>query len=337
MSGRRGVVSIIVVSWNSIGFLGECLESVREQTYKEWELIVVDNGSEDGSAELVRRGFPEVRLITCSQNLGFARAGNLGLEESRGRWLLFLNPDVRLERDWLEKALPAFKISPHIGMVTGKILRFDHRIIDSTGQFLSPSRRAKERGYNEADRGQYDRAGFVFSVCGAVALYSKEMVEAVRLNGEFLDEDFFAFYEDLDVGWRANRLGWRGYYVPQAVAYHYRGGSQRGGGWLGRFSQLSRRPTEIKFHIVKNRYLTVIKNDRWGRTLLSLPYILGFDVLLYTYLLVADPGVLGKLLRAGPYVRAAFRKRRYLMERLKKMIYAQAEGEGGDDPNRVDP
>jgi len=211
-------------------------------------------------------------------------------------------------------------------MVTGKILRFDRLTIDSTGQFLSLSRRAKERGYNEADKGQYNQAGFVFSVCGAVALYSREMVEKIKLNGEFLDEDFFAFYEDLDVGWRANRLGWRGYYVPDAVAYHYRGGSQKEGGWLGRFSQLSQRPTEIKFHIVKNRYLTIIKNDQWWKPLLSFPYILGFDALLYLYLVVADPRVLGRLLRAYPYFAAGFRKRRCLRERLKKMMAAPAKG-----------
>ncbi|TKJ30481.1 hypothetical protein CEE39_08170 [bacterium (candidate division B38) B3_B38] len=322
----KGMVSIIVVSWESIKFLGECLRSVREQTYQEWELIVVDNGSEDGSADLVREKFPEARLIEGSRNLGFARAGNLGLQQSRGKWLLFINPDVLLERDWLEKALPAFKISPRIGMVTGKILRFDRRTIDSTGQFISRSRRAIERGYNEADRGQHNQEGYVFSVCGAVALYKREMVEAVRLNGEFLDEDFFAFYEDLDVGWRANLLGWRGYYVPDAVVYHYRGGSQKGGGWLARFSQLSQRPTEIKFHIVKNRYLTIIKNDRWGKTLLSLPYILGFDTLLCLYMLMADPRVVGKLFTAGPYFKAAFRKRRCLREILKKMMSAQVKG-----------
>ena len=324
------VVSIIVISWDSIEFLGECLKSVREQTYQDWELIVVDNGSEDGSADLVREKFPEARLIANSQNLGFSRAGNLGLRDSRGEWVLFINPDVRLETNWLEKALLAFKISPRIGMVTGKILRFDRSTIDSTGQFLSRSRRAIERGYNQPDRGQYDRQGFVFSVCGAVALYRREMVEALRLNGEFLDEDFFAFYEDLDVGWRANLLGWRGYYVPDAIAYHYRGGSQKGGGWLARFSQLSQRPTEIKFHIVKNRYLTIIKNDRWGKTLLSLPYVLGIDALLCLYLLIADPRVVGKLLTAGPYFKAAFRKRRCLREMLKKRISAQVEGGAWD-------
>lgn len=322
----KGTVSIIVISWNSIGFLEECLSSVREQTYQDWELIVVDNGSEDGSADLVRKKFPEARLIANSQNLGFTRAGNLGLRDSRGEWIFFMNPDVRLERDWLEKALPAFELSPRIGMVTGKILRFDRSTIDSTGQFLSRSRRAIERGYNQPDRGQYNRKGFVFSVCGAVALYKREMVEAVRLNGEFLDEDFFAFYEDLDVGWRANLLSWRGYYVPDAVAYHYRGGSQKGGGWLARFSQLSQRPTEVKFHIVKNRYLTIIKNDRWGKTLLSLPYILGFDALLCLYLLIADPRVVWKLFTAGPFVKAAFRKRRCLREMLKKRMSAQVEG-----------
>ncbi|MFB0518893.1 MAG: glycosyltransferase family 2 protein [Acidobacteriota bacterium] len=326
----KGMVSIIVISWDSIGFLGECLKSVREQTYQDWELIVVDNGSQDGSADLVREKFPEARLIANSQNLGFSRAGNLGLRESRGKWVLFINPDVRLERDWLEKALPAFKISPRVGMVTGKILRFDRSTIDSTGQFLSRSRRAIERGYNQPDRGQYDQQGFVFSVCGAVALYRREMVEALRLNGAFLDEDFFAFYEDLDVGWRANLLGWRGYYVPDAVAYHYRGGSQKGGGWLARFSQLSQRPTEIKFHIVKNRYLTIIKNDRWGKTLLYLPYVLGIDALLCLYLLVADPKVVGKLLTAGSYFKAAFRKRKCLREMLKKTMCSQVKGGAWD-------
>jgi GT2 family glycosyltransferase len=313
------MVSIIVVSWNSERFISDCLSSIKMQSYNPIETIVVDNGSEDRSVELIRQMDKEVKLIKNNTNMGFCRANNQGLAYAQGDYIFFLNADVILEKRYIEEALNSFKIDKHIGMVSGKILRFDRKTIDSTGQFLSRARRAIERGYGEPDKGQYEEDGYIFSVCGAAALYRRQMVDELMLNNEFFDEDYFAFYEDLDLGWRAHLLGWVGYYNPRAVAYHYRGGSQQQRGWLARFSQFSQRPTELKFHILKNRYLTIMKNDRIRSFFLCLPWFLKYEVLIYGYLLFFDPKVLLKMRSFIPYLKNARQKRKLLKKKIEKI------------------
>lgn len=238
-------VSVIVLSWNSLRFLEACLASVLAQTWPVVELIVVDNASEDGSASFVKERFASATLVESPVNLGFCGGNNLGLTRAHGAYVLFLNADAILDPNYLEEALKPFAAEGRVGMVAGKVLRFDRLTLDTTGQLMSRSRRVKERGYDEHDRGQYEEPGEVFSVCGAVALYRRSVVDAVSLDGEFFDSDFFAFGEDFDAGWRAQRLGWSCRYQPSAVALHFRGGTQKEStGRAGR-PQMTRRPPEI--------------------------------------------------------------------------------------------
>ena len=312
------LVSVIVVSWNSRAFLEGCLASVKEQTHPNVELIVVDNASTDGSAELVRERYPSAALIRNPQNLGFCAANNTGLKRAGGTYILFLNADATLTPRYLEEALKPFSADRRTGMVAGKVLRFDHHTLDTTGQFLTRSRRVRERGYGEPDRGQYDRPGEVFSVCGAVALVSRAMVDSVSLDGEFFDEDFFAFNEDLDAGWRARRLGWRCAYEPAAVAYHYRGGSQtarRDG--PARRGEMALRPPAIQAHIVKNRYLAILKNDTPWAFVRDLPFILMWDLAVWGWLALRSPRTLVLVWRQRRLLGRALAKRRALRARAE--------------------
>lgn len=310
------LVSVIVLSWNSREFLPACLSSVLAQTHPAVELIVVDNASADGSADLVAADCPSAILVRNAENLGFCAGNNVGLKRARGAAILFLNADARLEPTYLEEALKPLAADPRTGMVAGKLLRFDGRTLDTTGQILTRSRRVKERGYGEPDRGQYDTPSEVFSVCGAAALYRREVVEAVGPDGQFFDEDFFAFGEDLDAGWRARRLGWVCRYQPTAVARHYRGGTQtsRPDG-PARRREMARRPPSIQAHIVKNRYLTMIKNDRAGALLANLPFILAWELVLWGYLTIFSPATLRILWSHRRLFGRAFGKRRALMSR----------------------
>ncbi len=313
-----GLVSVIVLTWNSRSFLEDCLASVRAQTHPEVEVIVVDNASTDGSADLVRRLHPEAILVEDRENLGFCGGNNVGLKRARGVYILFLNADARLEPTYLEEALKAFD-GADVGMVAGKLLRFDRRTLDTTGQLLTRSRRAKERGYGEIDRGRYDLPGEVFSVCGAAALYRRDVIDAVSLDGEFFDEDFFSFFEDFDAGWRARNLGWRCRYQPSAVALHFRGGTQEGSrpseGGGARRRQMTRRPPHVQAHIVKNRYLAMIKNESAGSFLANLPFILAWDLAVWSWLLVFSPGTIRILWRQRGLLVRALRKRRTLRAR----------------------
>ncbi|MBI3621652.1 MAG: glycosyltransferase family 2 protein, partial [Nitrospirae bacterium] len=223
-------VSIVVINWNSGRYLADCVPSILAQTLPPREVVVVDNASTDDSVAVGRQAFEangrgascRVEWIMNGHNAGFSRAANQGIAASTGDWVLVLNPDVVLTPTFLEEAWKALNDRPDVGSLAPKVLRFDHRTIDTTGQFIRADGRVRERGYGEADRGRYDQAGEVFSVCGAAALYRRAMLEDTAVDGEYFDEDFFAFYEDADLGWRARQRGWRCWYQPTAVACHAR-------------------------------------------------------------------------------------------------------------------
>ncbi len=311
------LVSAIVLSWNSRKFLLRCIESVKEQTHPAVELIVVDNASTDGSRELVRERFGGAVLVENAENIGFCAGINLGLKRAGGVYILCLNADAHLDPRYLEEALKAFDGDDRVGMVAGKIFRFDRRTLDTTGQIFTRSRRVKERGYGETDRGQYDEPGDVFSVCGAVALYRRALIDSVSVEGQFFDEDFFAFGEDFDAGWRARNLGWRCRYQPTAVAAHYRGGTQnlRRTARSSRRGEMARRPPQIQAHIVKNRYLAMLKNEALFSFIMNLPFILLRDLQIWSYLLVFSPATIPILWRQRALLARALEKRRAMRSR----------------------
>jgi len=310
MSPPRAPVAVVVVSWNSEPYLPGCLGSLRDLVRPAAEIVVVDNASSDGSVDLVRRGFPEVDLVEAGANVGFCRANNLGIARTASPFVLVLNPDTRLDPRFLEELLPAFE-RPEVGMAAGKLLRFDGATIDSAGQLLARSRQPRDRGYGRPDDGTYDRDAEVFGACGAAALYRRSMLRAVADGeGRVFDEAFFAFYEDLDVAWRARRLGWKAVYRHRAVGYHARGGSARGSGPPGGRAGLRARDPAIRFHIVKNRYLTILRNDTPRAYLRDLPFILARDVATAALLTVMSPGVLVRLWRERGLFSRALRARR---------------------------
>jgi GT2 family glycosyltransferase len=310
MQAESAPVAVIVVSWNSERHLEDCLGSLRLLKAPPAEILVVDNGSTDGSADLVRRGFPEMQLIALEENVGFCRANNIGIRSTTSPFILVLNPDTRLEPDFLEGLLPAFE-DPQVGIAAGKLLRFDGRLLDSCGQLLAPSRQPLDRGYGRLDKGQFDIDGEVFGACGAAALYRRSMLQSVADPGEcYFDDAFFAFYEDLDLAWRARRLGWRAVYRHAAVGYHARGGSAEGRRWRRRIAAMLGHSPEIRFHIVKNRYLTILRNDTLGCYIANLPFIWGRDVATLGLLLATSPGVLVRIWKERKIFRKALRHRK---------------------------
>lgn len=299
----------MIVSWNSASYLADCLQSLAALDRPPAEIVVVDGGSSDGSAALVRERFADVELVALEENVGFCAANNLGFARTRSPYVLALNPDTRLEPGFLEALLPAFA-DPRVGIACGKLLRFDGATIDSAGQQLGRSRQPIDRGYGEADRGQFDREEEVFGACGAAALYRREMLDALRdPDGGYFDEAFFAFFEDLDLAWRARRAGWIARYLPDALGYHARGGSAERRGWLARrLAIFSRRP-EVQLHIVRNRWLTILRNDTVADYLRNLLFVLpreGASLLL----LFARPALWPRLWRERALFARALARRR---------------------------
>lgn len=211
-------VSVIIVNWNGKHHLHECLESLRNQTIKDFEIILVDNGSDDGSREFVRERFHEVRLIALQKNCGFAGGNNAGIRAASGRYIALLNNDTRVDPAWLTNLLEAAEANPSgVGMWASKILSYDDPgIIDNVGLLMYPDGLARGKGRLEKDEGQYDRTGEAFFPSGCAGLYRREMMDEIGL----FDEAFFAYADDVDLGLRARLAGWQCIYVPSAKVYH---------------------------------------------------------------------------------------------------------------------
>ncbi|MFA5388698.1 MAG: glycosyltransferase family 2 protein [Candidatus Omnitrophota bacterium] len=279
------MISVVIANYNSKDLLRQCLGSLRRQSFRDIEVIVVDNASKDGSVEMLESFYPEARLIKNTTNLLFCRAQNQGINTSRGSFILCLNSDVVLDKDYLKEALRAVASEANIGMISGKIMRPDGKIIDSTGLFLGRNRKAVERGYGKPDKGQYDEPGYVFGVTGACAFLKKDMLEDIKDKNGYFDEDFGMYYEDLDICWRANKKGWKCYYNPKAMAYHVRGGTAVGQG-AGRGPNVIHLSGDLRAMYIANRYKCMKKNDTVPGFLINLPFILWYNTKLYIYFLL---------------------------------------------------
>lgn len=302
-------MSVVIVTWNSAGYIGPCLESVRALRRAPHEIVVVDNASGDATLELVRPVAPQARVLRLETNTGFCHAANRGIAEGHADFVLVLNPDTRLTPSFLEELLPAFD-DPRVGLAGGKLLRFDGTTIDSAGQMLGRSRHPVDRGYGRRDRGQFDADATVFGICGAAALYRRAMIDEVsRANGQFYDEEFFAFYEDLDVAWRAKKRGWRAAYRHRAVAYHARGGTASSSRVRARGMAFLSRGACLRYHIAKNRYLTILRNDSLLGYARNLPFIFARDLTILSALLLLSPAAFFRLWRTRPLIRRARRLR----------------------------
>lgn len=298
--------SIVILTWNSRSVAADAVASALAQRGDSPEVIVADNASEDGTADELARRFPErVRIERFARNEGYTGGYNRALALARGEFVLLLNPDARLAEDFLLRALPAFD-DPRVGIVAGRLLRPDGQTVDSAGQFLARSRKVIDRGYGEPVDPARDRAGDVLAACGAAALYRRAMIDEIKDGDDFFDPDFFAFYEDLEIGWRAWRAGWRAVHVPEATAVHLRSGGTPAGA-LGRTAA---RPAWLSAHIVKNRYLAMLRHDRVGAVLSDLPWILGRDLALWSVLLVRRPRALALVVRHRAAFGRALAKRR---------------------------
>jgi len=259
-----GLVSVAVVSWNGRSYLEKCLSSLAAQSYPEIEIILVDNGSTDGTAGWVRERFPAVNLILNSANLGFAAANNQAVRRARGEYIATLNNDAWAEPDWLAQLVSAVEEHPRLGMAASQMV-FAGRpeVINSTGICLDRCGISWDRGGGEMAHHGDCQPAEVFGPSAGAALYRRELFDEVGL----FDEDFFAYLEDVDLAWRARWRGWRAIYVPSARVYHVHSATAREGSpwktcWLAR-----------------NKIQLIARNYPFPHLLFYLPFILFYELL----------------------------------------------------------
>ncbi len=259
------LISCIVVNWNRRELLRACLQSLARQEYPNFEVIVVDNGSSDGSREMVEQsGIPTgrdpVRVIRNSTNHGFCAANNQGIAAARGEFVALLNNDAEASPQFLAALLRTFEGNPKVGMAAAKIVVWeDPGLIDKAGHLIYPDGQNRGRGTGERDHGQFDRVEEVLWPDGCAAMYRKSMLDQI---GGF-DEDFFAYGDDAELGLRARLAGWTCLYTPHAIVRHHRG-STLGIGSVRRLRLIER-----------NRLLLAVKLFPWSLVALNPFYYAG--------------------------------------------------------------
>jgi GT2 family glycosyltransferase len=304
--------------------LRECLHSLMRQQQVSIEVILVDNASSDGSAEMVETEFPRVRIIRNTTNEGFCAANNQGIKVGTARLVALLNNDAKADAHWLHHLMLAIESNPSIGMVASKVLVYDDpRRIDKVGHQIYFDGQNRGRGSGELDNGQYDTMEDTLCPDGCAAMYRREMLDEI---GGF-DEDFFAYADDAELGLRARIAGWGCLYAPKAVVRHHRGAT------LGVRSMR-------RLHLIeRNRVLLAAKLFPWSLLWLNgLFYLARLTAGIWAALngrgeISHFPGFSNKLKVAAALFRAdleaismlprIFRKRRSLTRRLSTMQILQ--------------
>jgi GT2 family glycosyltransferase len=300
-------VAVNIVTFNSSGDIGVCLESLREQTFQDFEIHILDNASMDDTLKRIEPF--DVAYVTRSPvNIGFCKAHNELAARFPSEYVLFLNPDTILEPAFLDELVRAMDAKPEAASATGKLLRLDGKTIDSTGIIMLREQRHLDRGADLPDTGQYEEPGEVFGASGAAAMYRRKALDDVAIDGQFLDEDFFAYREDADLAWRCRLYGWSSIYVPAAVGLHRR-----------RVTPERRRalPKEINYHSVKNRFLLRLNNMTGTLYWRDFWPITKRDAAVIGYVLVREWSSIPALLYVVRHLPRLLRKRKTIQARIR--------------------
>jgi GT2 family glycosyltransferase len=305
--------AIGIVNHGSYDELGDCLDSVRRQSMPPARVYVVDTGVDPARLAALAAAQPDV-CFEQRPNRGWGAGVNRILERVAAdapglSHVLILNPDVEIDPDFAAVLIGAIEADPEVAIASGKLLRPGRERIDSAGIRMPRHRRPRDRGSNEPDRGQYDAAEHVFAVSGAAMLVRRAALIDLDVAGEIVDEDFFAYHDDTDLCWRANRLGWRVLYEPRARGIHSRRWRRE------RRMQIEPR---VRRHSFKNHYLQIIKNERIGDLLVNLPWLLAWELLRFGFAMLRDRPVLLGYRDAMQRVPQAIAKRREISAQVER-------------------
>lgn len=238
-------VDIIIVTWNGRDFLEPCLDAVKQLSYPDYSVIVVDNGSTDGTVELLKQAYPNVQCIELDKNTGFCHANNVGIAAAKGDYVALLNNDTKVSSSWLSALVNALEDRPDYGFASSAMRQMNApNTIDRVADAFSTAGFMWALGANETAE-TYPQPMDIFAASAGAALYRKAALDTV---GTF-DERYFAYVEDIDLSWRLQHAGFRGIYLPNAIVYHYGSGTSQG-----------RKNPWVVRQTVRNLWLTMSKN-----------------------------------------------------------------------------
>ncbi len=251
-------LTIQLLGWNGAAHLQETASALRPIPPEEVVIRYIDNGSEDASLEIVQDLLPHANILRLEKNIGFAGAHNAGIAVCTTPFVLTLDQDITVIWEGLKTLIAALEHNPKLGAVQGKLYRKEGKgIIDSAGIVFTLALNGKERGSNEKDAGQYETKADLFAVTGGCGMYRLEALQEVAYEKEIFDADFFAYKEDMDLGWRLNKAGWSVQYIPVLVGHHARTMGKRG------IFNWGIAPKTIAERITNNRTRLSLRNYIW--------------------------------------------------------------------------
>jgi len=264
-SDNNPQVSIVITNYNGEEHLEECLNSLKDIEYSNYEVILLDNASQDDSIELAKNLYPEIRIISLKKNYGFAEGTNKGAEGAKGEFLLFLNNDTRVDKKWLIELVNAAKTYGENNIYSSKVLFYDPpHDINTIGGVITPMGNGLDINFLKPDLDKYNKVRYIGSPSGCSMLLKKSIFEEM---GGF-DKDYFAYLEDVDFGWRCWLNGHKTYYIPTSIVYHKYGAT---GG---------KRESPFRiYNTQKNRLSNIFKNFTIKNIIKGLIISLGFDII----------------------------------------------------------
>jgi len=303
-------ISIHLVTWNGQKYIEECLKAILKQTFMDYFLLVIDNGSFDQTVKIIEQEFvpvfgPKIRFIKNKENIGFAKAHNQALLWTDSEYVLALNQDVILADNFLLEMVKFLDAHKNVGSATGKVLRWKMEqteylknseksdIVDSLGLQIFKSQRVVDLAAGEADNGQFDQEKEIFGVSASCPVYRRVALQDIRYKDEFFDNDFFSYKEDVDLAYRLRWRGWSSFYVPAAVAYHER--TVKGGPGNKVLKIISQRKNKSKFvnyHSYKNHLFILLKNLSSGNFLRYFSQIFFYELGKFLYILFLETSTL---------------------------------------------
>jgi len=265
-------VTVIVLTWNSRQHIDGCLVTMLRQTYPNYQILVVDSCSNDGTADYIRANYPEVKVVQLPQNMGYRRGNAYGMQHAKGEYIVVCNDDVEVKRNWLAEMVRVMEEDDHIGLVTPMILLAEHKdLMNTAGNTLHFSGMYGPHGKGEPKQ-QHEARQIIAAVSGCCFMIRRDLM--LRLNGFSTDFDQFdvgwhASFEDVDLSWRAQMLGYRIEYVPTSIMYH-------------RYKQPDLFPTRFGSY-EWGRYLTICRNYHLSTLLMLVPFLVFVELMAWAY------------------------------------------------------
>ena len=299
----KPLVSVIVLNWNGMPFLRNCLSSLMSQTYANYEIIFVDNDSTDSSIEYVRQNFPTVNIVKNDRNLGFSAGNNIGFNYAKGKYVITLNNDTKVQSNFIEELVRIAESDKKIGSVGCKILQFDGTIRYGP-KFTNKFRLIVSAGRPET----YNKFSFTLANCACACLYTKSVIE--KIDG--FDDYFWSDWEDHDLGLRINLCGFKNIYTPKTTVLHVGGGTIK----------LSKTDKERYVRIIRNTMFTYVKNYEIKNLILPLVFfVLYSTVTHFLFIIVNEIRILKRFLKSNTDTYNTLIKRRGMYSAIFQAIF----------------